>query len=205
MKFLNDRKLNVACNKPDAYYVSLDDKYHKNRLIIPFFDENNKVLTYQSRCLDSKGIRYLTKIGGTSCLFNYNKIDPNYDNIFIFEGPFDSTFIKNGVAIGGIQENTYRLFKGIQEDQIKAFPFHNKIWILDSQHLDTASFNKSIKLLNSGQKVFIWPKKIGSLCKDFNDIAVMGYMDYITDEWVIKNTFTGGEGVFKLNKISIKN
>lgn len=204
LKFLKDRKLHTAVNRPTKYCISLDDKYHKNRLIIPFFDENNKVLNYQSRCLDSEGIRYLTKINGTSCLFNYNKIDSDYENIFIFEGPFDSTFVRNGIAIGGIQENSYRMFRGIQEDQIKTYPFHNKIWVLDSQHTDTAALKKSVKLLQSNQKVFIWPKKIGTLCKDFNDIAVLGYEKYITPEWIIKNSFTGDEGVLKI-KTMLKN
>ncbi len=203
LEFLKKRKLDVAVNRPKKYFISLDDKYHKNRLIIPFFDERDKVLTYQSRDLTDTGIRYLTKIGGNSCLFNYNNIDSDYDNIFVFEGPFDSTFIKNGVAIGGIQENSNKIFKGIQHDQLRLYPFHNIVWVLDSQHKDRASYVKSIKLLQEGYNVFIWPKKIGNLCKDFNDIAMLGYMQHITPEWIIKNTFTGDEGVLKLKKYNL--
>ena len=206
LSFLKERKLDVAVNKPDKYFISLSDKIHKNRIIIPFYDDKNKVLNYQSRSLDNGHdvIRYLTKISGVSCLFNFNKIDNEYENIFIFEGPFDSTFIKNGVAIGGIQENSFKIFKGIQEDQIKSYPFHNKIWVLDSQHKDKASYVKSLKLLELGEKVFIWPRKIGSLCKDFNDIAMLGYMDFITPEWVIKNTYTLDVGVSKLKNYNLK-
>jgi hypothetical protein len=203
LSFIKKRKLDQAVNKPNKYCISLVDKFHKNRLIIPFIDENLKVLNYQSRALDDNPVRYLTKYGGTSCLFNYNKIDSEFYEIFIFEGPFDSTFVKNGVAIGGIQENSNKIFKGIQEAQIKQFPFHRKIWVLDSQYKDKAALSKSIKLLESGENVFIWPKKIGSLCKDFNDISMMGYMEYITSDWIIKNAFTGSEGVKILNKIKI--
>jgi hypothetical protein len=42
------------------------------------------------------------------------------------------------------------------------------------------------------------------MCKDFNDIAVLGYMDHITPDWIIKNTFTGDEGVLKLKSYNIK-
>jgi hypothetical protein len=204
LSFLKKRKLDIAINKPIKYFISLDDNLHKNRLIIPFYNENGVVLNYQSRDLLDTGIRYLTKVGGVSCLFNYNNIDRDYDYIFLFEGPFDSTFVKNGVAIGGIQENNNKLFKGVQHDQIKLYPFHKKIWVLDSQHVDRASYNKSIKLLQSNESVFIWPRKIGSMCKDFNDIAVLGYMDHITPDWIIKNTFTGDEGVLKLKSYNIK-
>ena len=203
LEFLKARKLDIAVNKPLKYFISLDDRLHKNRLIIPFYNENNVVLNYQTRDLMNSGIRYLTKIGGSSCLFNYNNIDRDYDYIFLFEGPFDSTFIKNGVAIGGIQENNNKLFKGVQHEQIKSYPFHKKIWVLDSQHQDRAAYNKSIRLLQNNESVFIWPRKIGQMCKDFNDIAVLGYMQHITPEWIIKNTFTGGEGVLKLKKYNI--
>ena len=203
ISFLSKRRLDIAVNKPTKYCFSLTDKYHKNRLIIPFIDENNKVLNYQTRSLGDSSPRYLTKYGGTSCLFNFNKIDPDFYEIFIFEGPFDSTFIKNGVAVGGIQESSSKLFRGVQGEQIKQYPFHRKIWVLDSQHKDHAAHSKSIKLLNAGENVFIWPKKIGNLCKDFNDVAMMGYMEHITPEWVIKNTFTGGEGVNFLKTIKV--
>jgi DNA primase len=64
LDFLSKRKLNVSVNSPDAFYISLDDKIHKNRLIIPFYDEFNKIVHYQSRTLvenDPKP-RYMSKL-----------------------------------------------------------------------------------------------------------------------------------------------
>jgi hypothetical protein len=49
MSYIKYRRLDTAINRPDAFYVSLKDFTHKNRLIIPFKDDNGKIIFYQSR------------------------------------------------------------------------------------------------------------------------------------------------------------
>lgn len=200
LDFLNNRKLLNANNKPKAYFISLTDFVHKNRIIIPFYDQKNKITHYQTRILiDSDDRpRYMSKIGSEKTIFNINNIDSDFDKIFIFEGPFNSTFTKNGVAIAGIQEGSYQLFTSAQESQIMQFPLHERIWVLDSQHIDNAARNKSIKLLELGENVFIWPKKLGIKFKDFNDIAVGMNINKIPPEFILKYTFKGDEGLSKL-------
>lgn len=105
LSFLKDRMLINAINRP-VFYISLNDKVHKNRLIIPFIDDNGKILYYQSRTIldtDINRPRYISKINSEKTIFNFDKIDLNYDKVFIFEGPLNSCFVKNGIAIGGIQ------------------------------------------------------------------------------------------------------
>lgn len=192
LEFMNKRLLDVAINKPEGLYLSLTDKVHKNRLVIPFYDDNSKIVYYQTRTvLETDELckpRYLSKIGSDKTIFNINNIDPSLDNIFIFEGPINSCFMKNGVAIGGIQENSYQLFTTRQQEQIDKYPFHNKIWILDSQWKDKAAFNKTKKLLELKQNVFLWPKEIGKKYKDFNDITISLNKTEISPEFVLKYT-----------------
>lgn len=192
LDLLNSRMLNLAVNKPKAFYLSLTDKVHKNRLILPFFDENNKIIYYQSRTiLDRDNYlkpRYISKIGGEKSIFNIDNIDNRYEYLFIFEGPINSCFVKNGIAIGGIQENSYQLYTLKQLEQINRYPFHNKVWVLDSQWKDKAALNKTKKLLELNEDVFIWPKELGQVCKDFNDIAIKIKSGEISPDFILKNT-----------------
>jgi hypothetical protein len=205
IKFLGDRKLFDCVNSPKAFYLSLTDFVHKNRIVIPFYDESGKIAHYQTRLLlDSdkeSRPRYISKIGSEKTLFNFNNIKPDNDTIFIFEGPFNSCFTENGVAVAGIQEDSYQLFSPKQEIQMSKYPLHEKIWILDSQWKDTASRNKSHKLLETGQNVFIWPEKVGKKYKDFNDICIDLNANKISAEYIKKHTFSGDEGFDKLSKI----
>lgn len=188
LDFLNTRRLTNAINRP-VFYLSLTDKIHKNRLIIPFVDDNGKILYYQSRTIldsDKDKPRYISKINSEKTIFNFDRIDLNYDKVFIFEGPLNSCFVKNGVAIGGIQENSYQLFTSKQQEQINKIPFHKRIWVLDSQWIDKAAFNKTKKLLELKEKVFIWPENLGKAFKDFNDVVIHLKSDYLSPEFILK-------------------
>lgn len=191
IEFVKNRLLDKAINRPRALYVSLTDRVHKNRLIIPFYDENEKIVYYQSRTiLETDNLykpRYMSKIGSDKTIFNINQIDSNMDHVFIFEGPINSCFLKNGIAIGGIQESSYQLFTNCQEEQMNKYPFHKRIWVLDSQWIDKAAFNKTKKLLELKEKVFMWPKEIGKICKDFNDIALKLKSYEISTDFVMSN------------------
>jgi hypothetical protein len=92
--------------------------------------------------------------------------------------------VKNGVAVGGIQENSYELYTDRQEEQIKKYPFHQKIWVLDSQRVDKAALKKTKKLLELKEKVFIWPSQIGTKFKDFNDMMIAIKGDHISPEFI---------------------
>ena len=46
-----NRKLLTAINKPKSLWFCRDDFVHKNRIIIPFY-ENKEIIFYQSRKLE---------------------------------------------------------------------------------------------------------------------------------------------------------
>ena len=45
---ITNRKLDIAINAPKTLWISLTDYTHKNRLILPFYDEDNKIIFYQT-------------------------------------------------------------------------------------------------------------------------------------------------------------
>ncbi len=204
-QFITNRCIDKAVNKPDTLYLSLKDKVHKNRLIIPFFNERNDIEFYQSRTLLPKDNatkpKYLSKIGADKTLFNINRVDPSHDTVYIFEGPINAFFTKNSVAVAGITEGKGTFTPRQQQQVDGALRFYNKIWVLDSQWIDNASLKKTEYLLKNGQKVFVWPEKFGTKFKDFNDIAIACKIGEISWDFIQKNTFEGLEGIFKLSMI----
>lgn len=195
LQFITDRRINVAINKPKTFYISLTDYIHKNRLCIPFFDYDGKIIFYQTRALypkdEEKYPKYLSKLNGDKAVFGVNNIDINYDYLFIFEGPIDSMFVKNGIAVGGIN------LTNIQEKQLKRFKFFKKIWVPDCQHIDQAGLENTKFLLEQGENVFIWPKKYKNF-KDINDICKKHELNSISPSFFIKNSHNTLAGLILL-------
>lgn len=194
LSLVRRRKIDVAINKPETLWISLNDRTHKNRIVIPFYNESNNIIFYQSRAIYEKDLKfypkYLSKINGEKSLYNLNKITSDIDYIFIFEGPIDSFFIKNGTAVAGIQENSNTMFSKLQETQLNLFKFHKKIWVLDSQWLDNASRNKTNRLIENGECVFIWPENLGKKYKDVNDLCIDQNKNSLDIDFIVNNSYT---------------
>lgn len=206
-EYIKKRKINIAVNKPAALYICRDKNgVHDQRIIIPFFDHANKIVFYQSRGFLPSDTRpkYLSKVGSERSLFNLNKIDSTASSMFVFEGPINATFVRNAIAVGGIQENSFELFSSKQQEQIEIFcKFYDIVWVLDSQWLDSAAHKKSLKLIEMNQKVFIWPSLIGRRYKDFNDICIAHDLQEITPQFILENTFEGLEAKIRLKQIPL--
>jgi len=204
LQLIRDRKLDKGINKPKTFYISLKDVVHKNRLILPFYDENDDIIFYQSRGLTKKDLferpKYLSKVGAERSLYGMQNINSNLDNVFIFEGPIDSYFVENGLATCGITERSDKMFTSLQKEQINKLNLYEKIYVLDNQYCDKAALSKSIILADNNEKVFIWPKELKRF-KDFNDICVAGNKDKIKPEFILKNTHSGLKAKLLLTEI----
>ena len=202
---IKSRRLDTAVNRPDNLYVSLKDKVHKNRIVIPFVNERGEVEFYQTRTVldrDNKDRpKYLGKVGAEKTLFNIDKVSSDHDKVYIFEGPLNAFFTKNSVAVAGITERG-KSFTARQEEQYSGhLKWYDKVWILDSQWVDRASLIKSEVLLKQGESVFIWPEKFGKRFKDFNDIAMHCKVDEISWNFIEKHTYRDLEGIIKMTQI----
>lgn len=195
LEYVKQRRLDTAVNRPDTLYLCFDkNKIHDKRLIIPFFNAENKIVFYQSRSIraDDTRPKYLSKLGSERALFNLNKLDAAAEHAYVFEGPINSFFVKNSIAVGGIQENSHQLFSSLQKTQIDMYcKFYTIVWILDSQWIDEASYKKTKKLIEMDQRVFIWPEIIGKKYKDFNDICIDLQLNEITEEFILRYSYQG--------------
>jgi hypothetical protein len=184
IKLIKDRRLHTAINKVNLY-ISLKDFIYKNRICIPFKGTDGKILFYQCRALYKKdednGRKYISKYGSDKSVFNIEKIDIDYPHIFLFEGPLDSMFVKNGVGVAGLT------FTEFQSSQLNKFLTHNKIWVLDNQRVDDDAMKKSLSLVKKGENVFVWPKEFKKY-KDLNNVCVDLKKDCISPDFFIKRS-----------------
>jgi len=197
ISYISSRRLDTAINRPSGLFISLKDYTHKNRLVIPFLDTSGNFIHYQSRRLfewDDKP-NYLSKIGSEKSIFGIDRVDPSLDDVFIFEGPLDACFVRNGVAVAGINEGNHK-FTSIQLDQLEELKFFKKIWVLDNQWIDKASREKTVVLLEQGECVFIWPEKFKKF-KDFNELCVYCGLDEVKHGFLKANSTCGRGAIVK--------
>ncbi|MDB4430313.1 hypothetical protein N9273_00670 [bacterium] len=202
---IKSRRLDTACNRPDNIYVSLTDKVHKNRIVIPFVNEHGEIEFYQTRTVkasdNNKKPKYLGKVGAEKTLFNIDKVSSDHDKVYIFEGPIDAFFVRNSVAVAGITERGKSFTKRQEEQLNTTLKWYDKVWLLDSQWGDRASMIKSEVLLKQGESVFIWPETLGKRYKDFNDLAIAANKDEISWDFIQKNTYSGLKGIIKMTEV----
>jgi hypothetical protein len=134
--------------------------YDEPRIIIPIMYENNLV-GYQGRALGPSKIKYITimldenapKIYG---LDNIRRDAP----VYVTEGPFDSSFIRNAIAMCGADADVSRW--GISDP----------VWIYDNEPRNREILSRIERNINNGERVVIWPTTIGE--KDINDMVLAG-------------------------------
>jgi DNA primase len=182
VEYLKARRMHTAVNKSPNLFISLTDGTHSNRLCIPFYDRNKKIVFYQTRALDKKEPRYLGKAGYDKTVFGIDRVDVEIPYIFLFEGPIDAMFVKNGVAVAGIS------LTKTQATQLAEFPFHKRIWVLDNPQYDETAKEKMAELLKKGETVFSWG--VGKGYKDFNEWAVFEDFDELDYNKIVNNTLT---------------
>lgn len=160
------------------------NKIKESRIIIPLISEEENVFGYQARALDKKSnLRYITTILDKTYpkLFGLDRLDKN-KKVYITEGPFDSLFIENSIAMCGA--DVYLGDYGIVDP----------IWIYDNEPRNKQIVDRIHKTISSGKKVVIWPSSIGE--KDINDMVMAGHN---VQSVVECNVYCGLEAQVKFN------
>ena len=154
------------------------------RIIIPFRDKDGKLFGYQGRSLaPSAKMRYITIMldEDKPKIFGQDRI--NYDeSVYVVEGPFDSTFIQNSVAMAG------------SDLDLRTCGWSNYIWVYDNEPRNREIVNRISKSVDRGDKVIVWPNNIKE--KDINDMHLAGHD---VQKVVESNVYHGLEAQLKLN------
>ena len=188
-KYLESRKLN-----PDKFYYTDQFKSWTNsikevfddttkdepRIIIPLFYQNTLV-GFQGRSLGPNKIKYITVMLSDDAPKIYGLDELQKDQtIYVTEGPFDSTFISNAIALCGA------------DGDLSKWGICDCVWIYDNEPRNREILSRISRVIENGQKIVIWPSTIKE--KDINDMVLSG----LNVQSVIEsNTYSGLEAKLK--------
>jgi predicted RNA-binding Zn-ribbon protein involved in translation (DUF1610 family) len=188
-KYLESRKL-----KPDNYYYTEKFKEWTNslqptfdstdkdepRIIIPLFYQNNLV-GFQGRALGPSKVKYITVMlkNDAPKIYNLDKVQKD-KTVYITEGPFDSEFVCNAIALCGADGN------------ISKWGISDYVWIYDNEPRNAEIHRRIENCIGRGDKIVIWPSTIKE--KDINEMILSG----LNVQSVIEsNTYSGLEAKLK--------
>ena len=158
------------------------------RIIIPFFNKEKKLVAAQGRSLENNTLRYFTiKIDKEAPkIFGLDRNDPA-QLTYIVEGPFDSMFLPNSLAMAGSDL-----------DDTNMFYARDVVFVYDNEPRNKEIVQKIEKCIKKGFGVCIWPDTIKF--KDIYDM-VIGEMDILEIIDIINtNTFRGLPARLKFNQ-----
>jgi transcription elongation factor Elf1 len=155
----------------------------ESRIIIPMYSAEKNLIGFQGRSLGPSQNKYITVMldDDSPKIYGLEKIDTTKP-IYIVEGPFDSEFVENSVALCG------------SDGDITSFNWGDYIWVYDNEPRNREIVSKISKIIDRGEKVIIWPSSI--IEKDINDMILSGLnvMDVLKS-----STYTGLEAKIKFN------
>lgn len=162
--------------------VELNDKYRESirgeepRLVLPFYDSSGELSAVTCRAIRGEALRYITvkvKEEG-SYIFGLDSVDRD-KTIYVVEGPIDSLFIENAIAVAGTSLN-----------KISSLNLRDYVVIFDNQPRNKELVSLLDKSINNNNKVVIWPQSVEE--KDINDMVLSGKN---VSKIIKENTFVG--------------
>ena len=191
-EYLEERKLN-----PEKFYFTdkfkewtntkkqtFDSTYRDEpRIIIPMYDRDKNLIGFQGRSLTHNSVKYITVMLEDSApkIYGLDTIDEKLP-VYVVEGPFDSTFINNSVALCG------------SDGDLGYLEGSDTILVYDNEPRNREIVGRIERCIERNQKVVIWPSNI--IEKDINDMILAGH-DVMS---MIKlNTYSGLEAKVKFN------
>jgi len=163
--------------KPDTFKST---HYGEERIVIPLI-RNNTLIGVQGRALSSNPIKYLTIMLDDDApkVYGLDTIDKRLP-VYVVEGPFDSTFINNSVALCG------------SDGEIRDLERSDKVFVYDNEPRNKEIVSRIERCIERGERVVIWPTTIRE--KDINDMVLSGHN---VQDIVESNVYTGLQAKLK--------
>ena len=155
------------------------------RLIIPFYDINNKVFAFQGRAFGKEQPKYLTvKLDeNKQKVYGLNTVNLQ-EHIHIVEGPIDSMFVKNCLAAAGADLT------------LKVEP-SNVTYIFDNEPRNKEIIKRMYDVIEKDYNLVVWPDDMRH--KDINDMIISGMSIAEVQTIISKNTFAKLEALTKIS------
>ena len=133
----------------------------ESRIIIPLYYKKD-LIGIQGRSVDPSPVKYITTIFYDDAPKIYGLDNIRQDApVFVTEGPFDSTFISNSIAMCGADAD------------VRRWGVSDPVWIYDNEPRSKEIVKRISDTIDRGEKVVIWPNNIYE--KDINDMVLAGH------------------------------
>jgi hypothetical protein len=176
----------VASVKPEKK----DSLNEEPRLIIPFFNKaGNEIIAFQGRSLAKNSVqRYVTiKLNDDyDLIFGLERLQWD-KTIYVVEGPLDSLFLPNSVAIAGSGK---LVSFGSSNEQV--------CYVYDNERRNPYICNSMKRALDHGFGVCFWPEVIKE--KDINDMILYGKTEEQILHIIRTNTHWGMRGHLEISQ-----
>lgn len=169
----------ALCNsiKPGTY----KNETNEPRLVIPIRNEQKEIESFQGRALRKDAPqKYITikAHDDATKIYGLDTADAR-KRVWVMEGPIDSLFIPNSIAITG---------GSLDLNQV---PFkETRVWVMDSEQRHPDTIKRMKRLIEAGERIVFWDKAIWP-SKDINDMVkddgatpeqILDYMNKNTEQ-----------------------
>ena len=156
--------------------------YDEPRIIIPLFYKNT-LIGFQGRSLGPSKVKYITVMINDDAPKIYGLDNIRRDApVFVTEGPFDSTLIRNSIAMCGA------------DGDVGKWGISDPIWVYDNEPRSKEITTRISNTINRGDKVVIWPNNLKE--KDINDMVLAGHS---VQELLESNIYNGLKAKLQFN------
>ena len=165
-----------------------DLKHDHPRVVIPFYDRSGKFFAFQGRAFGKEQPKYITiKFDETKQkIYGLDRIDLNKP-VMITEGPIDSLFLDNAIAMAGADADGGIT---IQHQQCTM--------IFDNEPRNEHIVNRMISAVDKNFNVCIWPESVRE-GKDINDLIISGKSAGQVQSLIHNNTHSGLSALQNIN------
>ena len=152
------------------------------RMIIPFFTKESKCFAFQARAYGDEEPKYYTiKLDeDLEKIYGLERIDLS-KKIYVVEGPIDSLFLPNAIAVSGASFDT---------PTIKSL-LTNAVIVMDNEPRNKEIVKQMGKYIEEGYSVCMFPDFV--MEKDINEMILHGKTPDEILEMINTNTFSGLE------------
>lgn len=181
--------MNILAQKLPKYKNTILDK--TPRIILPFRNKHGKLTHIQGRAIDkvSKSNRYITLEIIPDQIKIFGEDRANFDEVlFVVEGPIDSLFLDNAVAMGGADVD-YKKFK---KDKT--------IFIYDNE-TSPEIINRMKNAVAAGFRVCIWGTEVNGY-NDINNMMEKFETSEKLREYILYHSKTGLSAELEITKLS---
>jgi DNA primase len=174
----------------DQKYTFESTDQDEPRIIIPLIN-NGQIFGFQGRSLNKNSkVKYITIIldDHHPKIYGLDEIDWN-KIVYITEGPFDSMFLDNAIAMVGADIDKMFFITNFETEFVMVY---------DNEKRNKQIVNRIQKAIDLNFPVVIWPPNI--IKKDINELILDGMTQSEIMEIIKNNTYFGAIAKLKLNQ-----